>query len=339
MSGQEQTLMNAIHVTAIGGPDVLEPVKIPKPVVGAQDALVQITLASINQNDVMERTDYYRHEGEPIRETPFILGAEGIGTVLEVGNNVTEVKPGDRVGFVMHRAQSYAEFAALPADRLIPIPDDLSDEVAASVLVSGLSAQILLSAYKSIGEGNTVLVTAGTSALGSLLVQWASHLGARVIATVRSSQKADIVRGYGAAAAINTTEEDLVQAVRQLTNDQGVDLALDAVGGDLFPQVFESLGTGGIVVPYGIVGGKQPPLDVLALVDRSRQVAGFMLFDYLRSRSELLERIHQVFDAVTAGIIQPQVAETFPLIEAAQAHRHLENSRRVGKILLQPGPV
>lgn len=284
----------------------------------------------------MERTDYFRHEGDPVREVPFILGVEGVGIVETVGDGVEQVKIGDRVGFVMHGAQFYAEYATLPAERLIPIPEDIPDEVAASMLVTGMNAQILLHEYRPVRSGTKVLVTAGTSGIGSLLIQWASHLGATAIATVSSAQKIPVVHKYGATHVIDISQQDVADEVKSITNGSGVELALDAVGGEGFTQVFNSLGVRGIAVPYGIVGGKQPSLDLLSLVDRSRIVAGLLFFDFVRTREELLTRAEAVFDAYRKGWLEPQIANVLPLSQAAEAHRLLETKSRIGKLLLKP---
>lgn len=328
--------MQAIHVTRIGEPEVLQPVTIARPVPSSEEALIKLTYSSVNFNDFMERADYFHHEGEPVREVPFILGSEGVGVVEAVGTDVTQTKVGNRVGFNMHGAQSYAEYTALPAERLIPIPEDIPDEVAASMIATGISAQILLHEYHPVQPGTTVLVTAGTSGIGSLLIQWASHLGATTIATVSSAAKIPVVRGYGATHIIDISTQDIAEQVKSVRNGKGVELALDAVGGESFAGVFESLGVRGIVVPYGIVGGKYSPLDLLSLVDRSRIVAGFQFFDFVRTREELLSRAEAVFDAYRQGWIKPQIANVLPLSQAAEAHQLLETKSRVGKLLLKP---
>lgn len=330
------TTMQAIHVTRIGEPEVLTPVTISRPTPKAREALIKLTYSSVNFNDFMERTDYFHHEGDPVREVPFILGNEGVGVVEELGADVNQVKVGDRVGFVMHGAQSYAEYTTLPAERLIPIPLDVPDDVAASMLVTGMTAQILLHEYRPVQSGTTVLVTAGTSGIGSFLIQWASKLGANVIATVSSATKIPVVGDYGATHIIDVSTQNLTEEVKSITNGKGVELALDAVGGEGFEKVFNSLGVRGVVVPYGIVGGKYPPFDLLSLVDRSRLVAGLLFFDFVSTREELLSRAEAVFDAYRKGWIKPQVANILPLSQAAEAHRLLEAKSRIGKLLLKP---
>lgn len=282
--------MNAVHVTRIGGPEVLEPVRIARPEPQRGEALVQVTYAGVIFNDIMMRTDFFRHAGDPVRATPFLLGTEAVGRVEAVGPGVTEVSIGQRVGIVMHDAKTYAEFAALPVGQLIPLPDDLEDQSVAATLVAGLMADMLLSDFGKVEAGSTVLVTGSTGGSGSILTQWASARGAEVIATVSSQAKADLARRHGAAHVVDLSSQNLVGEVRRITDGRGVPLALDAVGGEVFASAFEALGTRGTIVPYGIAGGKPPPFDLLSIVDRSRTVAGLMFFDFVASRNELLRR-------------------------------------------------
>jgi NADPH2:quinone reductase len=179
-------------------------------------------------------------------------------------------------------------------------------------------------------------VTGSTGGSGSILAQWASALGARVIATVSSTSKVDLARRHGAAEVIDLSSQDLLAEVRRVTSGQGVDLAFDAVGGKVFANAFETIGRRGTIVPYGIAGGKQPPVDPLSLVDRSRTIGGLMFFDFVASRPELLRRASAVFDALRRGWIRPDIAQVFPLADAAGAHVMFEAPSRTGKILLAP---
>jgi NADPH2:quinone reductase len=327
--------MQAIHVTRIGGPDVLQLVTIPRPTPRASEVLVRLNYSGVNFNDYMERTDFYRHPGAPERELPFILGEEGVGVVEEVGTQVSDFKPGQRVGFIWHRTKTYAEYSVVPADRLFPIPDDISDEVAVALTHPGMMARALLYEYKPLGKETSVLITGGTGSIGSMLVQWASKLGTQVIVTVSSSAKVEMVKQLGASVVIDMNSQNLVEEVKKATEGRGVDLALDAVGGQGFYQVFDSLTVRGTVVPYGVAGGKYPSVDPLDLVDRSRIIAGIMFFDFIRTKEALLQNINTVFDAYRNGWIEPIIAEIFPLKQAADAHRLLESRGRVGTILLK----
>jgi len=326
--------MNAVYVTRIGGPEVLEPARIARPEPQRGEVLVQVTYAGVIFNDIMTRTDFFRHAGDPERATPFILGAEAVGRIEALGPDVTGVSIGQRVGIVMHDAKTYAEFAALPVEQLIPLPDELEDQSVAATLVAGLMADMLLTDFGQVLAGSSVLVTGSTGGSGSILTQWASARGAHVIATVSSPAKADLARKHGAAHVIDLSSQKLVEEVRRITDGRGVPLALDAVGGEVFAPAFEALGTRGTIVPYGIAGGKPSPFDLLSLVDRSRTVAGLMFFDFVASRPELLRRAEALFTALRNGWVRPDIAEVFPLKDAAKAHARFEDQARTGKVLI-----
>jgi NADPH2:quinone reductase len=331
--------MNVIHVTRIGGPEVLQPACVDRPAPKKGEALVRITYAGVIFSDIMTRTAYWRHADDPEPATPFTIGTEAVGRVEAVGPEVKDLEPGQRVGVVMHNAKTYAEFAVLPVDRLIPVPDDIQDQDAAATLVAGLMADMLLTEFSVVKAGTTVLVTGSTGGSGSILVQWAAARGAHVIATVSSNAKVALARQHGAAEVVDLSLQDLVTEVRRTTNGRGVDLAFDAVGGDVFAAAFETLGTRKTIVPYGIAGGKQPSINPLSLVNRSRIVAGLMFFDFVASRAALLQRADAVFAALRRRWIRPDISQVFPLTEAAKAHEKFEDSARTGKILLAPDHV
>ena len=330
--------MRAVHATAIGGPEVLRAVNVDTPSPGRGEALLRIRVAGINAVDVMRRADLWRHVGDPAPHHPFVPGVEGVGTVHAVAEDVREIAVGARAGIVMHDARTYAEYTAVPAERLIPIPDDVDDVSAASLLVAGLLAHVMLTEFVDVGAGTDVLVTGVTGSTGSVAAQWAAALGARVIAVVSSTGKVEAARRLGAAAVVDLSTQDLVGEVRRLTVGRGVRLALDAAGGGVFRAAFEALGARGVLVPYGIAAGRQPPLEVLSLVDRSRTIAGLMLFDFLATRSALLDRASAVFDAIRRGDVRADAPRIFALDDAAAAHRDFEDPARRGKILLRPSP-
>lgn len=327
--------MQAVQVTKIGDPSVLKLATVARPIPQENEVLVKLSYSGVNFNDFMERTDYYRHPGAPAKELPFILGEEGIGIVEQIGDKVTDFKLGQRVGFLWHKTKSYAEYSVVAQNHLFPIPEDIDDQVAIALIHPGITATALLYGYKSLENQSSVLITGATGSIGSVLVQWASKLNSQVIATVSSSVKVEKAKQLGASVVIDVSTQDLVTQVKQATNGKGVDLALDAVGGEGFYQVFESLGIRGTVVPYGIAGGKYPTINPLDLVDRSRIVAGLMLFNFIDTKESLLKAITKVFDAYRQGWIEPKVAQIFPLNEAVDAHRFLENRGRVGTILLK----
>jgi NADPH:quinone reductase len=329
------TMMRAVHVTKIGTPEVLQVVTIQRPTPNVGEVLVRLSYSGVNYNDYMERTDFYRHPGAPERELPFILGEEGVGVVEEVGSEVSDFKPGQRVGFIWHRTKTYAEYSIVPANWLFPLPDDIPDQVAVALTHTGMTARALLYEYQSLGKGTAVLITGASGSIGSILVQWASQLGTQVIATVSSAAKVERVKQLGASVVIDISSQNLVDEVRKVTAGRGVDLALDAVGGEGFYQVLDALTIRGMVVPYGVAGGKYPSIDPLALIDRSRIIAGIMFFDFMRTQAELLQNINTVFDAYRQGWIKPVIAQVFPLEQVVDAHRLLESRDRMGAILLK----
>lgn len=328
------TRMNAVHVTRIGGPDVLRLAQVDRPEPRAGEALIRVTYAGVIFSDIMTRTDYWRHADDPEPITPFILGTEAVGRIEAIGPGVTSLETGQHVGVVMHNAKTYAEFAALPIDRLIPLPDDIPDHDIAATLVAGTMAEMLLTEFKSVEEGTKVLVT-GSTGSGAILTQWASSRRAHVIATVSSPAKVELAQRQ----VVDLSSQNLVDEIRRITDGRGIDVAFDAVGGKVFMSAFEALGSRGLIVPYGIAGGKQPPLNPLSLVDRSRTVAGLMFFDFVASRKELLRRAESLFDALRRKWLRPDIAEIFPLSEASKAHAKFESPLRTGKILLAPGSL
>lgn len=330
-----QTMMRAIHMTKIGGPEVLQLAHVPRPSAQANEVLIRLSYSGVNYNDYMVRTDFFRHPGASAPELPLILGEEGAGIVEAVGSGVDGFTPGQRVGFFWDKTKTYAEYAAVPAEKLFVLPDDISEEVAVALIHSGLTARASLYEYRPIEKDMPVLITGASGSIGSVLVPWASQLGAKVIATVTSATSADWVKQLGAAVVVNVSHQDLLTEVKKATDGAGVELALDGVGGEGFHQVFDALSTRGTVVPFGVAGGKYPSVDPLALIDRSRNLSGFMFYDFMRTRNELLKNINMVFDAYRQGWIKPAIAGTFPLEAATKAHRLLESRGRKGTILLK----
>jgi NADPH:quinone reductase len=251
--------MRAVHVTKIGGPKVLHTVEIETPRPHDGTTLVRMTYAPIAFNDYMERADYFRHPGDPERATPYVPGTEGIGVIEQIVGEDYRLTVGQRVGFVVHNAHSYAEFTTVPTDQLVPLPDDIPDTDAAAVLASGMCARMLLFNIRDVGQGTSVLVTGATGSIDTLLISWASSLGAEVFAAVTSPAHRDALLSGGAGHVIDINTVNLAEEVRRLTTGAGVDLAIDGVGGDGWPQVFDSLGVLGTAVPYGITGGHYPP--------------------------------------------------------------------------------
>jgi NADPH:quinone reductase len=331
-----QDRMKAVQVGRIGGPEGLIEAQVSRPEPAAGEALVRIAYAGVNYVDVMQRTDFWRHAGDPEPELPFGLGVEASGVVTALGEGTTDVAVGDRVGLIGHALNTYAEYTVVPAQELIPLPDDVDDRTAAASLASGLLSQVLLHEHGPI-SGRAVAISGSSGVIGSVLVQWASALGAHVIATATSPDKAALAQKLGAAEIVDAHDAGLADLIRTANGGRGVDLVLDAVGGDLFQPLLDALDTGGTIIPFGIAGGKQPPLEILSLIDRSRRVAGIMLFDFLRTRAERIERAEALFNALRAGHVSPVIDSIHPLANAAAAHRRFESAECFGKVLIQVG--
>ncbi|TDX08275.1 zinc-binding dehydrogenase [Kribbella sp. VKM Ac-2566] len=326
--------MRAVQVSKIGGPEVLEVVDVVVPEPRDGETLIRMVYAPVAFNDYTERTDLFRHPGEPEKQTPFFLGTEGIGVIERINGDAHGMAVGQRVAFVLHGARSYAEYTVAPTERLIPLPDDMPDDAAGAALLSGMTAQMLLHQYRPIGSGTRVLVTGAAGVIGRLLASWAASLGAEVFATVTSQEVVDDVKATGAAYVIDISSEDLVEEVKRHTNGKGVDIAFDGVGGDTWRDVFETLGVRGIGVAYGITGGLYPLVDPLTLVDRSRSVASLLFFNFVETRDDLLAVAEDVIGAYRRGAIKPAIRTVLPLEEAPEAHRLLRTRGRGGKILL-----
>jgi NADPH2:quinone reductase len=323
-------------VSKIGGPEVLETVDVETPEPQDGQALIRVVYAPVAFNDYIERTDMFRHPGDPEKQTPFFIGTEGVGVIERIVGESHGMAAGQRVAFVLHGAHTYAEYTVVPTERLIPLPGDMPDDAAGAVLLSGMTAQMLLNQYRRIEKGTRVLVTGAAGVIGRLLASWATSLGAEVFATVTSHEAVDEVKATGAAYVIDISAQDLVDEVKQLTGGKGIDIAFDGVGGDTWRDVFETLGVRGIGVAYGIAGGLYPLIDPLTLVDRSRSVASLLFFDFVATRKDLLAVANHVIDAYRRGAVKPVIRAVLPLGEAPQAHRLLRTRGRGGKILLVP---
>lgn len=324
--------MKAIRVSRTGGPEVLELADVPVPSPGAGEALVRQSVAGINYIDVYFRTGLYK------RELPFIDGREGAGVVEAVGAGVTEVKVGDRVAYAMTpNMGGYAEANALPARELVPIPEGVDDGDACAVMLQGMTAHYLASDTFALRAGHVALVHAAAGGVGSTLVQLAKARGATVIATVGTEEKAALARGYGADHVIVYANEDFADATRKLVGDHAVDVAYDSVGKDTWERSLGLLRPRGMLVVYGNSSGPVPPVEPQKLAS-----AGSVFFtrptlvDYIRTREELLGRARELFDAIRNGKLHVRIGATYPLAEAAQAHRDLEARKTTGKLLLIP---
>ncbi|MCK1801920.1 quinone oxidoreductase [Brevibacterium sp. R8603A2] len=323
--------MHAVHATRKGGPEVLEYVEVPDPSAGPGELFVAVEAAGINFIDT------YRRSGMYPMDFPHIVGVEGAGVVEAVGEGVTGFTPGDRVAW--HDAHgSYAEKVAVRADMVMRVPHGVSAEAAAAIPLQGLTAQYLATGSHRIEPGQTALVHAAAGGVGLLLTQIIKHLGGRVIGTVGTEEKAKLARGAGADEVFLYGEGvDIAAKVRELTDGAGVDVAYDGVGKDTFDASLASLTVRGSMVLFGAASGAVPPFDI----QRLNSSGGIFLSRpslqwFVTNPEELAERSAMLFDGLENGWLDFRVGSTFPLAEAAEAHRALEGRRTTGKVVLLP---
>jgi len=323
--------MRAIRVHAPGDPDVLvvEDIPVPEPADG--QVLLRIEAAGVNFIDVYHRGGFY-----PVTP-PFTPGSEAAGVVERVGPGVTDFAPGDRVGYALGALGAYAEAMVLPAARLVRVPDGVASRDAAAVLLQGMTAQYLTTSVFALKAGDTCLVHAAAGGVGLLLCQVARRLGARVIGTASTEEKAALAHEAGAEDVILYTHQAFAPEVRRLTGGRGVDVVYDSVGRDTWEGSLASLRPRGLMVLYGQSSGAIGPVDPLVLMKHhSLFLTRCTLADYTRETVELRARAADVLGWVREGSLKVRIFRDYPLAEAAQAHRDLEGRRTTGKLILQP---
>src|SRR5262249_18775265 len=322
--------MKAIQVAAVGGPEVLTLVDVPVPTPKPNEALMQIEAAGVNFIDV-----YFR-EGRYPAQLPFINGQEVAGLVTSVGADVTSVKPGDRVAYTGSLG-SYAEYALVPAERLVHIPDQLDFNQAAAAMLQGMTAHYLSHSTYKLQAGETALIHAAAGGVGLLLVQMAKKIGARVIATAGTEEKAKLARNAGADECIIYTEADFETETRKLTDGKGVHVVYDGVGKATFDKDLNVLRPRGYLVLFGGSSGAVPPFDLIKLSQKgSLYVTRPTLGHYTAARDELEWRAGDVLNWVVSGDLKLRIHKVYPLADAEQAHRDLEGRVTTGKLLLVP---
>jgi NADPH2:quinone reductase len=323
-------IMKAIQVKQVGGPEAMELVDLPVPQPKANEAVVKIAASGVNFIDV-----YFR-EGRYKAPLPLVPGQEGAGTVAAVGADVKSVKLGDRAAW-SGLLGSCAEYAAVLADRLVPIPAGVSDQQAAAAMLQGMTAHYLLHDTYPLKKGETALVHAAAGGVGLLLTQMAHNIGARVIATVSTEEKAKLAREAGADDVILYTQADFEAETKRLTDGKGVDVVYDSVGKTTFEKGLNVLRPRRMMVLFGGSSGAVPPFDLIALSQKgSLYVTRPSLGNYIATREELLARSSAVFGMITAGKLKLRIEHTYPLAEAQRAHRDLEGRKTTGKLLLIP---
>jgi len=321
--------MQAIRIHCTGGPDTLIAETMPDPVPAPGEVVVAVEAAGVNFIDCYHRSGLYP---QPL---PFTPGVEGAGTVCALGAEVTAFRIGDRVAWV-GVAGSYAEQAVIPAERLVPLPPEVTAQQAATALLQGLTAQILTSETCPLAPGDRVLVHAGAGGVGRLLIQMARARGARVIATVGSAGKVDLVRELGAERVIDRSREDVVAACLDWTSGAGVRAAFDGIGAVTFDGSLSVLARRGMLVLFGQSSGPVAPVDPARLAAGSFFLTRPSLFHYIADRQALLAHAEALFAKLQAGRLQLLVNQTFPLTAAAAAQRALESGQTTGKLLLLP---
>jgi NADPH2:quinone reductase len=322
--------MKAIQVTQTGGPEALELVELPVPEPKASEAVVKLAASGVNFIDV------YQREGRYKVALPFVLGQEGAGVVTAAGTDVKSMKKGDRVAWTGVLG-GYAEYAAVPADRLVAIPAGVTDSQAAAAMLQGMTAHYLCHDTYPLKRGETALVHAAAGGVGLLLVQMAHDIGARVLATVSTEEKAKLAREAGADEIIFYTKSDFEAETKRLTNGQGVHVVYDSVGKTTFEKGLNVLRPRGFMVLFGGSSGAVPPFDLIALSQKgSLYVTRPTLGHYIATREELMARSSAVFGMITSGKLKLRIEHTYPLAEAQQAHRDLEGRKTTGKLLLMP---
>ncbi|AEA25593.1 NADPH:quinone reductase [Pseudonocardia dioxanivorans CB1190] len=323
--------MRAVQVSEHGGPEVLALVDVPEPEPGPGELLVDVSAAGVNFIDTYQRSGLY-----PM-ELPYVAGMEGAGRVRAVGAGTAGFGVGDRVAWT-EQLGSYAEAVVVPADKVVAVPDAVSDDHAVGALLQGMTAHFLVHDTFPVSPGDTVLVTAAAGGVGLLLTQMATARGARVIGTVSTAEKEELAREAGAAEVIRYTEvDDLAAAVRAATDGEGVAAAFDSVGATTFDSSLASLRRRGMLVLYGAASGPVPPVDPQRL---NAQGSVFLtrpkLFDHIVGTEALRARAAAVYAQVADGTLAVRIGHRYALAEAATAHTDLESRRTTGKLLLMP---
>jgi len=322
--------MKAIQVQKTGGPEVLTLVDLPVPKAKANEAVVKIAASGVNFIDV-----YFR-EGRYPAALPFTDGQEAAGTVTEVGSEVKSVKVGDRVAY-SNVMGTYAEYASVPADRLVRVPDKITDQQAAAAMLQGMTAHYLINTTYPLKKGETALIHAAAGGVGLLLVQMAKNIGAHVIGTAGTEEKAKLAREAGADEVIVYATQDFEAETKRLTGGKGVHVVYDGVGKSTFEKGLNVLRPRGYMVLFGGASGPVAPFDPIVLSQKgSLFVTRPSLMHYVALREELEQRSGDVFAMIAAGKLKLRISQTYKLEEAQQAHRDLEGRKTTGKILLAP---
>jgi NADPH2:quinone reductase len=322
--------MKAIRIHQFGGPEVMQYEEVPTPTPGPGQVLVQIAAAGLNYIDVYQRTGLYPNK------LPYTMGLEGSGIVTALGPHVTALQEGDPVAYTGVPG-AYAEYALVPADRLVRMPDGLDVKVGAAAMLQGMTAHYLAYTTYPLKPGDTCLIHAAAGGVGLLLVQMAKQCGARVFGTVSTAEKATLAREAGADEIILYTTQDFAAEVKRLTQGKGVNVVYDSVGKTTFEKSLNSLAPLGYMVLYGQASGPVAPFDPAILNAKgSLFLTRPSLFHYTADRASLEKRAGDVLGWIAAGKLNMRMEHTFALAKTADAHRSLEGRQTTGKVLLIP---
>jgi NADPH2:quinone reductase len=322
---------SAIVIDRHGGADELKLREIDVPPPSAGEARLRQTAIGVNYIDVYVRAGVY-----PLLTPPGVPGMEASGEVIDVGEGVTGILPGDRVAYACPPVGAYAQYRTLKADQLVVLPDHIGDETAAALMLKGMSAEYLVRRVYRVQRGDFALVHSAAGGVGLLLCQWAKHLGATVIGTVSSETKARAARAAGCDFPIVTTQDDFVVRTREITGGRGANVVYDAVGKDTLAGSLEALATPGHLVSYGQSSGTPEPPPLTMLSAKSATFSRPVLFHYTADPVVLREMAGNVFDLVARGALRVEIGQRFPLADAAHAHRELEARRTIGATVLLP---
>lgn len=319
----------AIRVSQVGGPEVLEEAETALLPPGEGQVRILQTVIGVNFIDVYHRTGLYK------LDLPAVIGSEGAGVVEELGPGVSGLEVGTRVAYAA-LVGAYAERRNAPVAKLVKLPDAIDERTAAAIMLKGMTARYLLRSTHVVTPGETVVIHAAAGGTGQLLVQWANHLGAKVIAVVGSEKKAEIVRGLGAARAVVSTSEDFVAVTLEETSGRGADVVYDSVGRDTFTRSFEAIKMRGMVVSFGQASGPVPPFDLSLLAKKCAFLTRPSLFAYVAERSDLDATARDLFEVIEKGVVKAEIGRVLPLSDAREAHRALEARETTGATLLIP---
>lgn len=325
-------MSKAIRLHETGGPEVLqwEEVKTGSP--GPGEVHLRQTAIGLNFIDVYHRSGLY-----PLANLPAVPGMEAAGVVVSIGEEVTDISPGDRVAYAGLPPGAYAEERLIPAHRLVRLPDTISDQQAAGMMLQGMTVQYLLRSTFRVKKGDVILLHAAAGGVGLIACQWARHLGATVIGTVGSPEKAELAKEHGCQYPLLYREQDWVSRVREITDGEGVAVVYDSVGRDTFLKSLDCLRPLGLMVSFGQSSGPVAPLETGLLAAKgSLFLTRPTLMTYTAKRKDLLASASELFDVVQSGAVKIEVQQTYPLREAAQAHRDLEARKTTGSTVLLP---